>query len=359
MFIMGTNLKLWLKLLLKNKFNVSLRYIPRVFIISLVVSFFTPLVLYEHLRFRKQIRKVKIDKHPIFIIGHWRTGTTHLQNLLLNDDQFGYLNLIEATFPYLLLGNYKLIHFLMKPLIPKTRAMDSMEMNPETPQEHEFALTNLCLHSPLTSLFFLNKEEEYLKYALFNEVYENEFKEWKSAFSYLINKLTLKEEGKQLLLKNPLDTFRIKILLELYPKSKFIHIYRDPYNIFYSMVKLYQTNTNLFWLHKPNFNLHDFIFRIYSSMNQDLYKEIKEIPTDQFIEIRYEDLISNTSQQLKRIYNHLSLGKFEIIKEKVDIYIDSLEGYEVDSYSMSKAEKQHIYSKWKESIDKWNYEKPS
>lgn len=356
MFIMGTNLKLWLKLLMKNRFNISLRYLPRIFLISVVITLFTPLTLYELLKFRKQAKNIEIKKDPIFIIGHWRTGTTHLQNLLLNDNQFGYLNLVEATFPHLMLGNYKLIRFLMKPLIPKTRPMDAMKMGPDTPQEHEFALTNLCLHSPLTSLFFLNKEEEYLKYASFQHAPETELSEWKQAFSNLLRKLTFKEKGKQLLLKNPLDIFRISLLLDIFPNSKFIHIYRNPYNVFYSMIKLYQTNTKLFWFQKPDFNLENFIFRIYSAMYQELYKELHKIPPTNIIEIKYEDLIDSPSQQLNRIYDHLSFGDYDLVKENMEQYILSLKEYEVDYYDISHENKQLIYSKWQEFIDKWNYE---
>ncbi len=355
MFIMGTNLKHWFILLLKNRFNISLRYIPRIFLITVIVVLFAPLTLFEHLRYAKRIKNTEIKQDPIFIIGHWRTGTTHLQNLLLNDDQFGYLNLVEATFPHLILGNYKLIRFLMKPLIPKTRPMDSMKMDSDTPQEHEFALTNLCLLSPLTSLFFLNKEQEYLKYASFDEVSEIEFGEWKQALQYLLKKLTYKEKGKQLLLKNPLDTLRMKLLLEIYPNSKFIHIYRNPYEVFFSMIKLYQTNTSLFWFHNPDFNLENFIFRTYLSFYHTLYETIPHIPPDQFIEIKYEDLRNNPSHQLNKIYSRLSLGDYYIVKEKIENYINSLRDYKVDNYDISQEDKQLIYANWGEFISRWEY----
>ncbi|MHA1203185.1 MAG: sulfotransferase family protein [Candidatus Heimdallarchaeaceae archaeon] len=342
---------------MKNRFNISLRYLPRIFLISVIVSLFIPLRIYEHLRFRNKVRNTEIKKDPVFIIGHWRTGTTYLQNLLLNDDQFGYLNLVEATFPYLILGNYKLIRFLMKPLIPQTRPMDAMKMGPDTPQEHEFALTNLCLHSPLTSLFFLNKEKNYLRHASFQNATETELSEWKQAFTYLLRKLTFKEKGKQLLLKNPLDAFRISLLLDMFPNSKFIHIYRNPYDVFYSMIKLYQTNTRLFWFHKPEFNLDNFIFRIYSTMYQELYKELHRIPSTNIIEVKYEELIDNPSRQLNKIYDKISLGDYNLVKENMEKYILSLKEYEVDSYDISSEDEQIIYSKWQEFIDKWNYVK--
>ncbi len=356
MFIMGTNLILWLKLLMKNKFNISVRYIPRVFLISLIVTLFTPLIFYEHFKYKNKIKTTKIKQDPVFIIGHWRSGTTYLQNLLLNDNQYGYLNLVEATFPYLLLENYKLSRSLMKPLIPKTRPMDSMKMNVDTPQEHEFALTNLCLLSPLTSLFFFNKENEYLKYASFADATQDEFIKWKESFTYLLQKLTFKNNGKQLLLKNPLDSFRIKHLLEMFPNSKFIHIYRNPYEVFFSMIKLYEKNTHLFWLHKPDFNLESFIFKIYLRLYQKLYEDSLNLRSDQFIEVRYEDLVKNPLYELRRIYEKLSLGDFNLVEERIKQYIAALLEYKVDIYDLTSDTKNLIQSNWSKYIKRWKYD---
>ncbi len=355
---MGASLKVWLKLLWENKFNISLKYIPRTLAITLVTALFTPLTIYEHLRFNRKVRKTEIKEDPIFIIGHWRTGTTHLQNLLLLDEKYGYLDLIEATFPHLMLGSFRLISLLMKPLIPETRPMDNMSMDTTTPQEHDFPIVDLCLLSPQTGLFFPSNRERYLKYGTFEEATETEINKWKETFLFYLKKLTLKEGGKQLLLKNPLDTHRVKLILEIFPNAKFINIYRNPYEVFFSTVKLHKTNTHLFWLQKPEYKLEDFIFDLYLEMYEKYYKDFDSIPKEQLIEVKYESLISNPMRELVNIFDQLNLGDFELVRDKIQIYLDSLNDYKVGNYKISKKDKEFIYSKWHETIDRWGYEKP-
>jgi hypothetical protein len=299
----------------------------------------------------------EIKEDPIFIIGHWRTGTTHLQNLMLKDNSFSYLNLVEATFPHLILGSYKLIRTLMKPLIPDKRPMDNMEMSAETPQEHEFVLTNFCLLSPLTALFFPSERIKYMKYGSFEEATEKEKEIWKRNLLYFLQKLTLMKEGKRLLLKNPLDTFRIKLILELFPNAKFINIYRNPYEVFFSTVKLHKTNTSLFWLQKPNYELYDFVFDMYTRMYKQFYKDFELIPEENIIEVKYENLIADPLNELEGIYEYLKLGDFKSIKSLIVEYLDSISGYEVGKYHISEKDFKRIYTNWHATINRWNYKK--
>ncbi|OLS32710.1 MAG: hypothetical protein HeimAB125_06020 [Candidatus Heimdallarchaeota archaeon AB_125] len=355
---MGASIKMWLKLLWQNKFNISWKYIPRTLAITLVTALFTPFTIYEHIRFNRKIRNTEIKKPPIFIVGHWRTGTTHLQNLLLLDDKYGYLDLVEATFPHLMLSGFKFISAVMKPLIPDKRPMDNMAMTAATPQEHEFAIVDLCLLSPQSGLIFPENRDRYLKYGTFEDATEAEVKEWKDNLVFYLKKLTLKEGGKQLLLKNPLDTHRVKLILEVFPDAKFINIYRNPYKVFFSTVKLHNVNTHLFWLQKPHYELNDFIFDLYLEFYDKFYQDFDSIPKDQIIELKYEDLISKPMEELEKIYEQLNLGDFELVNGKIQTYLDSLTGYQVGNYKISKKDKELIYSKWHETIDRWGYEKP-
>ena len=72
----------------------------------------------------------------------------------------------------------------------------------------------------------------------------------------------------------------------------------------------------------------------------------------------YEDLISKPMDELEKIYKQLNLGDFELVNGKIQSYLDSLAGYQVGNYKISKKEKELIYSKWHETIDRWGYEKP-
>ena len=235
MFIMGTTIVQWFKLLIRNGFDVSLRYVPRAFFITLVITLLSPLVMVERLIYQKKIMKTEVKKPPIFILGHFRNGTTHVQNLLSRDKRLGYLTISEGTCPHIFISCHRLIHLVLKNVLPKKRPMDDMNLSDEFPGEHDWSLANMCLLSPYTGIHFSEHLSDYIiKYGNFATASEKELKLWKKNLNYLIKKLTLKKKGKQLVLKSPLDTARLKILFEMFPDAKFIHIYRNPYEVFFN-----------------------------------------------------------------------------------------------------------------------------
>lgn len=55
---------------------------------------------------------------------------------------------------------------------------------------------------------------------------------WLGAFTWFLKKVTLRAGGhKPLLLKSPVHTARVPLLLKLFPRAKFIYIHRDPYTV--------------------------------------------------------------------------------------------------------------------------------
>lgn len=80
----------------------------------------TPFTLAEKAYTRGQLAKAGGMPPPVFIVGHWRSGTTHLYNLMVQDD-FGFVPPVATGLPWdmLLLGR------ALKPVIdralPETR----------------------------------------------------------------------------------------------------------------------------------------------------------------------------------------------------------------------------------------------
>ena len=130
---------------LSNGF-VALKYYPRVFLIDLLSTFGVPFRVYEKWRFDKIVEQIELKKPPIFILGHWRSGTTHLHKLMVQDPQFGYITMFQAMFPKSFLGN-KLFENIMKIFLQEKRPMDNMRLELELAQEEEMALVNLFPYS--------------------------------------------------------------------------------------------------------------------------------------------------------------------------------------------------------------------
>ena len=117
--------------------------------------------------------------------------------------------------------------------------MDNIPFDVDAPQEEEFCLCNACMHSPYLWIYFPRASEGlFQKYILFEGVSETEFEEWKREYIETVKKAAFHMGGKRLVLKNPVNTARVEAVLRVFPRAKFIHIYRNPYVVFRSTVRL-------------------------------------------------------------------------------------------------------------------------
>src|SRR4029077_5609932 len=92
----------------------------------------------------------------IFIIGHWRTGTTLLYELLTLDQRFIAPTPMECFAPAVCLGFGRVLRWLSF-MLPANRPMDNMPVGWDRPQEDEFALMNLGLGSPALEWAVVNR----------------------------------------------------------------------------------------------------------------------------------------------------------------------------------------------------------
>lgn len=54
---------------------------------------------YEARQYGRDIEAFTITSPPIFILGHWRSGTTFLENILSQDPVVKYLDVIQSLYP--------------------------------------------------------------------------------------------------------------------------------------------------------------------------------------------------------------------------------------------------------------------
>ena len=83
----------------------------------------------EAMLYRQGMLRYGPVQSPIFILGHWRSGTTHLYNILSKSAGFASVFPLEAGLPgdILFLGRF-VRPFLAKAL-PETRLIDRVEVN--------------------------------------------------------------------------------------------------------------------------------------------------------------------------------------------------------------------------------------
>ncbi len=353
----GTNLVNWLRLLRDNKYKISWRYLPRALFISLITSLTAPFALYEKLRYRKKIKQTKITKPPVFIIGHWRSGTTFLQTLMIKDQHFAYVSNLQAFMPSVFISGGRFFKHILKRLMPSKRRMDNMRLGVYEPQEEEYALANLTNMSLYHGMVFPQNLREYSKYCSFDGLPEKKVVKWKKVFQQFLQKITYYSNGKQLILKNPSNTFRIRLLLEMYPNAKFIHIYRNPYDVYLSTLKLYNDMFPYFFLQDPytNQESQEFIIDLYEEMFIKYFAEKDLIPDGNLIEVKYEDFVQNPIQGLQTIYQNLGLENFEESCEHFNNHLESVKGYKKNKHELDEKIIEKISNRWQLTVQKWGY----
>ena len=159
----------------------------------------------------KESERAKVDA-PLFILGIWRSGTTHLHNLFAQDDRFAYANNYQVSFPRTFLTMEKSHSKFVGRFMPKRRPQDNVAMGVREPQEDEFAFCSMTGRSVAMGWAFPRRApDQYNRYLTFRDASPREVAEWKADLTELVQKLSFKYE-KPLVLKSPAHTCRIKLI---------------------------------------------------------------------------------------------------------------------------------------------------
>lgn len=79
----------WFWMLVDNRFAISPSRIPMAVILSLISLVNSVLALIQQILLGRRIARTRIHRAPIFI-GHWRSGTTLMHELLALDQRYTY-----------------------------------------------------------------------------------------------------------------------------------------------------------------------------------------------------------------------------------------------------------------------------
>ena len=333
----GITLGDWYGLLRENTFAVASTGLLRAFCITCLSPQNSMFGWLEQMRFSAQVNRVHVPP-PLFVLGHWRSGTTHLHNLLTLDQRFAFPNNYQALFPHTFLTMEGVHSSFIEWFLPKQRPMDNIRWTMQSPQEDEFALCITTLKSPYMGWYFPDRRDHYDRFLAFRNVSSREVEQWKAGLMSYLQRLTWKLK-RPLVLKSPPHTCRIKSLLDVFPDAKFIHIHRNPFAVFASMRMMLIINFRLHCLQRPRIHdLDEWILRQYRTMHEVFFEERQLIPTGQYHEVCFEELERDPVEQIQRTYEALNLPDFNQAKIAVENYVCSLGGYQKNSYSDLSAE---------------------
>ena len=336
----------------KNKFRLT----------KAVCRILSPVAHIQNRRYKALVERQKTPmKPPIFILGHWRSGTTFVHNVFSCDKRFGYCTTYQTVFPHLMMFGQPMFKKTMQWLMPSQRPTDNMELAPDLPQEEEFALANMMPYTYYNFWFYPKYQDEYeQKYMFFKGISDDELAEWKTQFQKLIDISLWNTGGTQFLSKNPPHTGRIAELVKMFPDAKFIYLIRNPYTVFES-TRSYFTNTvqPLKLQTWTDEQIENQVLKIYAEL-YDQYEATKHlIPEGNLFEMKFEDFEADALGMTEKIYKALDLGGWEDAQPAIANYVGAKKGYKKNRYNYDARTVELVEKHWMRAIEDWGYEKLS
>ena len=324
--------------------RTSWRYLPKVALLEAQTAWQTHFARRVDRDFGRRIAAARVAA-PVFILGHYRSGTTHLHELMDLDPRFASPTRFQAYHPASFLATE-----------PWFARFNDFLMLPRRVQEDEIALMNLTGESPYLDWCFPESDQDYARFLTFRRATQAEVDAWKHELDWYLRALTVRY-AKPILLKSPPHTARMRLILEVFPDARFVHIRRDPYAVFVSTARLLRDIDPVFrlWVRQEPID-PETILATYREMYDQFFEDIPHVPPGQLTEIAYEDLEAEPEAQLARIYSDLDLGDFEAVRPTVRAYLQSIANYQKNRHPKIDPEtRATIARRWSREFEAWGY----
>ncbi|MCD6200340.1 MAG: sulfotransferase [Bacteroidales bacterium] len=355
--LLGSTLPNFFRVIKKG--HIDPGYYLKFFLTFLIIVIATPFHLWEKIWFGKKLKGYHFKEPPVFILGHWRSGTTLLHTALCKDPEAGYVTTYHSVFPNNLASKW-LFKSLMAMKMPRRRPSDNMPLHTDYPQEDELAFSNCQPYAYYTIFYFPDKYKTIYDQSVHHKGLSPEEKQrWFATYRNLLKKAMLNTKGKQLIVKNPVNTARIKQILKLFPNAKFIYIYRNPVSTFLSTRLFLQKLIPSLTLQKTNHHaIEEMVFKVYTRMITDYLNQKNLIPPGDLLEIKYEEFEKYPEKFIKTIYTQLLHKDFDAVQDIFSTYFTSARGYIKNLYEIDRPFMDKINTRLKKFMDLYHYDVP-
>jgi hypothetical protein len=143
----------------------------------------------------------------------------------------------------------------------------------------------------------------------------------------------------------------------MFPGARFVHIRRNPYDVFRFSRLMFRTVFELHRVQRPRLDdLDEWIIRQYRAMYDAFFEERGLIPAGQFHEVGYEELEKDPFGQVRSVYEALNLPAFGEAEPALRNYVESIASYKKNEFPDLPAELQaRIAALWKPCFEEWGY----
>lgn len=283
---------------------------------------------------------------PLFVVGHPRSGTTHLHNALAASGAFATVPPTLAALPW----ERRSIGPLMRPFVdsrlPRTRLIDGVALRGDGPTEDEVGLANAGDLSYFHAIYFPRRFRTDYREGLLHEGSPRRRASRERAIRRYVRAMS-RLGAAPLLLKNPAYTARVDLLARLFPGARFIHIRRDPAEVFASTRRM--LGTVLAELSLQNYDegeVEEAILEVYPQVMAGLRRSSAELPEGTFAEVEFRSVVEAPRPTLTRLWRELKLPGGDEALEAACAYCASLSGFRPAANVLSRGEMERLRRRW-------------
>lgn len=371
---MKLNLKLYFKTIYYSFFKSERtpgRMTPKRFFVLMFIFLLYP-IWHFSIRFAYGLDQLFYPQHlkqnieqPIFIVGNFRSGTTLLHRLLAKDPQFTAMKAWEIYIAPSIIQR-KLIHWLMKANRwvgnPIQKVINRFEKSLKNYSHmHRTGLneveedSHLFFHiwSTYDLIAFFPFPELIHNYIYYDEDVTEEQKKWDMTYyEEALKRHVYANNGKRYISKSPSFSPKVKTLHQQFPDAKFINIVRSPLRVIPSSVSMFSNHWQTYGEPEEQYPKPGLEVMQEQTKHWYLYPHqyLKNLPADQYVMVRYQDLVKDPKTTVENIYNRFGLAitdEFQQIltieSEKSKKFKSSHE-YSLDEMGLNSEEIQKDYN---------------
>ncbi len=291
---------------------------------------------------------------PVFLLGFWRSGTTFLHELFCCDKRFGFPSTYACLNPSHFLLTEEWNRKYGKETLAR-RPMDDMRYSWTSPQEDEFALLALGAASPYEALIVPSLMRDPRLLLDLRQHPKEEQDRWKELLLYFLRLLAV-QQGKSMILKSPPHGFKLSLLLTLFPDARYVVIERNPYEVFASNVKLWETLLDLYSVERfSGEEVEAFILSAFVVHEQAIVEGCRAADSRSIARVRFEDLVTNPMKEMERLYRELDISDFDTVRTHLERYLARVNNHQRNSYFLSAHQKRRVEEFWGDLIAEKDY----
>jgi hypothetical protein len=292
-------------------------------------------------------------RDAVMILGYWRSGTTLLHELLCLDRRYTYPTTHACMNPHHFLFTETSV--LARGGPSTTRPMDEMEVRSASPQEDEFALFCLGARSPYEALVMPKILHEALKLSDPKDLSPQENQRWRDIFLSFLAGVSMRGNGRPMILKSPTHGFRVTTLRELLPDARYVLIVRNPLTSFESVVRMWRKMFESYALGPipSGDEIREAVLADRPRFEAKLRSSTHDLPQNRFLTIRYESLVENPLGVIEQLYGQLQLLEFETVRKALMDEVERRREYRAKGSLPSKEWRERIEKEWAPILEQY------